>query len=85
MTSVATCARVAHLATAWQAWRRLEAVAALGIAFAGPSSLSVDALVGHYLSGTFWGAAALFVGVFGAVMPLIQRRAIPTQQTAAAQ
>jgi putative oxidoreductase len=60
-------------------------VAALSIAFTGPGSLSVDALVGHYLSGTPWGAAALFVGVFGAVMSLIPATRGTTQQTAAVQ
>jgi putative oxidoreductase len=60
-------------------------VAALSIAFTGPGSLSVDTLVGHYLSGTLWGAAALFIGILGEVMSLIQRRAVPTQQTAAGQ
>ena len=58
---------------------------ALSIAFTGPGSLSVDTLVGHYLSGTLWGAAALFIGILGEVMSLIQRRAVPTQQTAAGQ
>jgi putative oxidoreductase len=58
-------------------------VAALSIAFTGPGSLSVDTLVD--LSGTLWGAAALFIGVLGAVMSLIQRRAVPTQQSAAGQ
>jgi putative oxidoreductase len=57
-------------------------VAALTVAFTGPGSLSLDALLGHYLSGAFWGMAALFVGVLGGVAPLIQRRAAPAQQTA---
>jgi putative oxidoreductase len=60
-------------------------VAALTVAFTGPGSLSLDALVGNYLSGALWGMAALFVGVLGAVMSLIQRRAVPTQQTATGQ
>ena len=30
-------------------------VAALSVAFTGPGSLSLDALLGHYLSGTRWG------------------------------
>jgi len=57
-------------------------VAALTPAFTGPGSLSLDALLGHYLSGTHWGAAALLVGVLGGVVALIQRRPIPTQQSA---
>ena len=55
-------------------------IAALTLAFTGPGSLSLDALLGYYLSGRFWGMAALFVGVLGGVMPLIQRRTLPTQQ-----
>ena len=57
-------------------------IAALTVAFTGPGSLSLDALLGRYLSGTFWGLAALFVGVLGGVTSLIQRRAVPTQQSA---
>jgi hypothetical protein len=57
-------------------------VAALTVAFTGPGSLSLDGLVGRHLSGTFWGMAALFVGVLGGVMSLIQRRAVPTAQSA---
>src|SRR6266436_7591508 len=57
-------------------------IAALTVAFAGPGSLSLDAPVGRHLGGTFWGMAALFVGVLGGVMSLIQRRAVPTQQSA---
>src|SRR5712692_8643813 len=53
-------------------------VAALTVAFTGPGSLSLDALLGHRLSGAFWGVAALFVGVLGAVISLMQRRAVPT-------
>jgi len=34
-------------------------VAALTLAFTGPGSLSLDALLRHYLSGTLWGAAEL--------------------------
>jgi len=57
-------------------------IAALTVAFTGPGSLSLDAPVGRHLGGTFWGMAALFVGVLGGVMSLIQRRAVPTQQSA---
>ena len=60
-------------------------VAALSVAFTGPGALSVDALFGNQLSGTFWGIAALFVGVLGGVLSLIQRRATPAQQTTSAQ
>ncbi len=57
-------------------------IAASTVAFTGPGSLSLDALVGRHLTGTFWGIDALFVGVLGGVMSLIQRRAVPTQQSA---
>jgi putative oxidoreductase len=57
-------------------------VAALTAALTGPGSLSLDTLLGYHLSGTFWGMAALFVGVLGGVMSLFQRRAVPTRQHA---
>jgi putative oxidoreductase len=57
-------------------------VAALAVAFTGPGSLSLDVVLGYQLSGTFWGVAALVLGVLGGVIPLIQRRATPTQETA---
>jgi putative oxidoreductase len=60
----------------------LVAVVALALAFTGPGSLSLDALLGHYLSGAFWGVAALLIGIIGAVLPLMQRRRASTQQTA---
>jgi putative oxidoreductase len=59
------------------------AVAALALAFTGPGSISLDAVFGRYLSGTFWGALALLIGGIGAVMPLIQRRVAPARQNAA--
>ncbi len=59
-------------------------VAALTLAFTGPGSLSLDARFGHYLSGTFWGMAALLAGVLGGVVPLLQRSAAPAPQTEAA-
>src|SRR6201984_1046607 len=62
----------------------LLGVAALTLAFTGPGSLSLDALLGHYLSGAFWGVAALLIGIIGAVVPLMQRRRASTQQTATA-
>src|ERR1700739_852702 len=51
----------------------------LTLAFTGPGSLSLDALLGHYLSGIFWGVAALMIGIIGAVVPLMQRRRVSTQ------
>ncbi len=59
----------------------LLGVAALSVAFTGPGSLSLDAMFGTHLSGTFCGIAAFFAGVLGAVFSLIQRRRISAQQT----
>jgi putative oxidoreductase len=59
-------------------------VSGLTLAFTGPGSLSFDALLGYSRSGAFWGLAALLVGVVGAVVPLMQQRAAPVQQTEAA-
>ena len=59
-------------------------VAALSFAFTGPGSLSLDALLGNHFSGTFWGIAALLVGILGGVFSLMQRRSISAQQTAPA-
>ena len=56
-------------------------VAALSVAFTGPGAFSLDALFGNHLSGTFWGIAALFVGVLGGAFSLIQRHATSAQQT----
>jgi putative oxidoreductase len=58
-------------------------VSGLTLAFTGPGSLSFDALLGYSRSGAFWGLAALLVGVLGGIVPLVQRRAAPAQQTAA--
>jgi putative oxidoreductase len=60
----------------------LLGVAASTLAFTGPGSLSLDALLGHYFSGTFWGVAAILAGIIGGVIPLMQRRRGFTQHTA---
>jgi putative oxidoreductase len=57
------------------------AVAALSVAFTGPGPLSLDALLGNHFSGTFWGIAALLVGVLGGGFSLGQRHRTPGQQT----
>lgn len=57
-------------------------VAALTLAFTGPGALSLDALLGHCLSGTLWGGAAFLVGVLGGAVALVRRKPIPTQQSA---
>ena len=59
----------------------LLGVAALSVAFMGPGPLSLDGLLGNHLSGTFWGIAALFIGVLGGISSLVQRRATSPQQT----
>jgi len=59
-------------------------VAALSVAFIGPGSFSLDALFGNHLSGTFWGIAALFVGVLGGAFSLIQRHPTSVHQTRSA-
>lgn len=59
----------------------LLGVAALALSFTGPGSLSLDATLGCYLSGAFWGVAALLAGIIGGVIPLMQRRRASTQQT----
>jgi putative oxidoreductase len=58
------------------------AAAALTIAFTGPGSLSIDALVGLQRSGTFWGIAALLAGLVGGGAALLEWRKAPIQQTA---
>jgi len=56
-------------------------VAAFALAFAGPGSLSVDALVGYAESGMLRGLGALGIGILGGIVPLIQRKPAPTTQT----
>jgi putative oxidoreductase len=58
--------------------------AALSLAFTGPGWLSIDALLGLRLSGDAWGAAALVVGLAGAVIQLAGRRRLAASQPAAA-
>ena len=50
----------------------LLAVAALSLAFTGPGSLSIDALVGLGRSGPFWGIAALLAGLVGGGTALLE-------------
>src|SRR5882762_10132244 len=56
-------------------------VAGLIAAFTGPGALSLDALLGYSVGGTFWGLAALFLGLVGGAIPLAQRRSTPTRPT----
>ena len=58
-------------------------VVALALAFAGPGSLSLDALLGEAMSGPLWGLAALLAGVLGAVISLLDRRAVPVEPNTA--
>jgi putative oxidoreductase len=58
--------------------------AALAVAFTGPGSLSVDALLGSTFGGSFWGFAAFAAGLIGGAVQLAQRRATPALQPAPA-
>jgi putative oxidoreductase len=49
-------------------------VAALTLAFTGPGSLSLDAMLGHSWSGGLWGLAATVAGILGSIVPLAQRQ-----------
>jgi putative oxidoreductase len=49
-------------------------VAALTVAFTGPGSFSLDAILGHSWSGGLWGLAAILTGVLASIVPLAQRR-----------
>src|SRR5258707_13187771 len=46
------------------------AVAALSVAFSGPGVLSIDALLGYWVSGNLWGTGAIVVTVVGALLEL---------------
>ena len=56
------------------------AVAALTLAFTGPGSLSIDALVGFSWSGISCGIAALLAGLVGGGTALLEWRKTPAQQ-----
>ena len=58
------------------------AVAALALAFIGPGSLSLDAIVGFERSGALWGIAALLAGLAGGGTALLEWHKAPLQQTA---
>jgi putative oxidoreductase len=57
------------------------AVAALTLAFTGPGSLSLDAVLGLERSGAVWGVAALLAGLLGGGTALLEWRKAPVQQT----
>lgn len=59
-------------------------LAGLTVAFTGPGSLSLDALLGYSASGAFWGVSALLIGLVGAAIPLAQRRQAPALQATTA-
>lgn len=60
----------------------LLAVSALTLAFTGPGSLSIDALVGLERSGAVWGIAALLAGAIGGGAALLEWRKAPVRQIA---
>jgi putative oxidoreductase len=49
-------------------------VAALSVAFTGPGSFSLGAILDHSWSGGLWGLAAILTGVLASIVPLAQRR-----------
>lgn len=57
------------------------AVATLTLAFTGPGSFSIDALIGLARSGVVWGIAALLAGLLGGGTALLEWRKAPVQQT----
>ena len=57
------------------------AVAALSVAFTGPGSLSIDALVGLQFSGARWVTGAFLAGLVGDGTALLEWRKAPVQQT----
>jgi putative oxidoreductase len=61
----------------------LLAVAALTLAFTGPGSLSIDAVVGPVHSGVVWGIGALLAGLAGGATALLEWRKAPVPQSAA--
>lgn len=60
-------------------------LAGLTVAFTGPGALSLDALLGCSVSGTWSGVAAMVVGLVGGAIQLGHRRPVPTRQTATAE
>jgi putative oxidoreductase len=49
-------------------------VAALTLAFTGPGSLSLDAILGLSWSGVLWGLGSILAGILASIVPLAQRR-----------
>lgn len=72
------------LATGGYEYNLVLAAGALAVAFAGPGSLSLDALLGLPLTGALWGTGALLAGVAGGAIQLAGRTQAPAPQTAAA-
>ncbi len=52
-------------------------VAGLALAFTGPGTWSMDALVGAPMGGATWGVAAFVIAVLGSTLQLAQRRPAP--------
>jgi putative oxidoreductase len=59
------------------------AAAALTLSFTGPGSFSIDALIGLWRGGVFWGLPALLAGFVGGGTALLEWRKVPVQQTVA--
>jgi putative oxidoreductase len=58
------------------------AVVALTLAFTGPGSVSIDALLGFSRSGISWGIAALLAGLVGGGTALLEWRKTPAPRAA---
>ena len=58
------------------------AASALTLAFTGPGSLSIYAIVGLERNGALWGIATLLAGLVGGGTALLEWRKAPVQQTA---
>jgi len=59
------------------------AAAALALAFTGPGSLSIEALLNYRESGSLWGFAALVAGILGGITSLAQRKRASTESATA--
>jgi putative oxidoreductase len=60
------------------------AATAISLAFSGPGSWSLDALLQLPLAGNAWGSLAVIAGVIGAIVPLAGRRRFDAHEARAA-
>jgi putative oxidoreductase len=57
------------------------AAAALTLAFTGPGSLSIDALLNYSYAGWFWGPGALLIGTIAGIAALVERKTVAIVET----